>query len=142
MLENLVKKEGVLDNLIGLFNLIENGIKALLQELDVSKLEFSILMHISGTTATQYKIAKKYNISIQRAHQIIKKLIKKEYIIAEEGIINGRAYKKLTIKPEVEIKINEINNQIVNTLKSKKIKYSKLKEFNNLLKMFLNTLGK
>lgn len=142
MLENLVKKEGVLDNLIGLFNLIENGIKALLQELDVSQLEFSILMHISSTTATQYKMAKKYNISIQRAHQIIKKLIKKEYIIAEEGIINGRAYKKLTIKPEVEIKINEVNNQIVSTLKSRKVKYSKLKEFNNLLKMFLNTLGK
>ncbi|MGL5231871.1 MAG: MarR family transcriptional regulator [Fusobacteriaceae bacterium] len=142
MLENLVKKEGVLDNLIGLFNLIENGIKALLQELDVSQLEFSILMHISSTTATQYKMSKKYNISIQRAHQIIKKLIKKEYIIAEEGIINGRAYKKLTIKPEVEIKINEVNNQIVSTLKSRKVKYSKLKEFNNLLKMFLNTLGK
>ena len=142
MLENLVKKEGVLDNLIGLFNLIENGIKALLQELDVSQLEFSILMHISSTTATQYKMAKKYNISIQRAHQIIKKLIKKEYIIAEEGIINGRAYKKLTIKPEVEIKINEVNNQIVSTLKSRKVKHSKLKEFNNLLKMFLNTLGK
>lgn len=142
MLENLVKKEGVLDNLIGLFNLIENGIKALLQELDVSQLEFSILMHISSTTATQYKMSKKYNISIQRAHQIIKKLIKKEYIIAEEGIINGRAYKKLTIKPEGEIKINEVNNQIVSTLKSRKVKYSKLKEFNNLLKMFLNTLGK
>ncbi|MGL5054454.1 MAG: MarR family transcriptional regulator [Fusobacteriaceae bacterium] len=142
MLENLVKKEGVLDNLIGLFNLIENGIKALLQELDVSQLEFSILMHISSTTATQYKMSKKYNISIQRAHQIIKKLIKKEYIIAEEGIINGRAYKKLTIKPEVEIKINEVNNQIVSTLKSRKVKYSNLKEFNNLLKMFLNTLGK
>lgn len=142
MLENLVKKEGVLDNLIGLFNLVENEIKDLLQELAVSQLEFSILMHISNTTATQYKMSKKYNISIQRAHQIIKKLIKKEYIIAEEGIINGRAYKKLTIKPEIEVKINEVNNQIISSLKAKKVKYSSVKEFNNLLKLFLSSLGK
>lgn len=142
MLEKLVKKEGVLENLIGLFNLIEGEIKILLKELAVNQLEFSILVHISNTPTTQYKMSKKYNVSIQRVHQIIKKLAEKEYILAEEGIVNGRVYKKLTIKPEVEEKINGINNQIVSKLKTKKIKYSSLKEFNNLLKLFLSNLGK
>lgn len=140
MLEKLIEKEGVLDNLIGLVNLIEMENHTLLKELDINQLEFSILSHIYRAETTQYKISKKYNISVQRSHQIIKTLVKKEYIITEEGITNGRACKRLTINPEIEIKIDRVNNQMISNLKAKKIKYSSLKEFNNLLKLFLNNL--
>lgn len=138
MLEKLVKNEGVLDNLIALINLVEMENHELFQELEINQLEFSILSHISSAETTQYKISKKYNISVQRVHQIIKNLVKKEYIITEEGITNGRACKKLRINSEIEVKIDEVNNKIISNLKSKKIKYSSLKEFNNLLKLFLN----
>lgn len=137
MLEEQIKEEGVLANFIGLFNLIESGICNILKELSLNQLEFSILAHISYNEVTQYKISKKYNISIQRTHQIVKKLLKKDYITFEEGIINGRVFKKLVIKPEMSEKVEKINNQLINKLKSKKIKYSKLRDFNNLLKIFL-----
>lgn len=138
MLENLIKREGVFDNLIGLVNLLESETRILLEELDITQIEFSILAHISNAETTQYKISKKYNISVQRAHQIIKKLVNKEYITAEKGVTNGRACKRLTVKPGIELKVDRVNNLIINNLKTKKIKYSSLKEFNNLLKLFLN----
>ena len=141
MLEKQIKKEGILANFIGLFNLIESETYHILKELSLNQLEFSILVYILNNQVTQYQISKKYNISIQRAHQIVKKLWKKDYITFEEGIINGRVFKTLVIKPGVEIKVENVNNQIINILKGKKIKHSKLRDFNTLLKLFLSDLA-
>lgn len=140
MLEEQIKKEGILGNFIGLFNLIEGEINDIIKELSLNQLEFSILAHISHNEVTQYKISKKYNISVQRTHQIVKKLLKEEYITFEKGVINGRVFKTLIIKPEISEKVEKINNQIISSLKGKKIKHSKLRDLNSLLKLFLSEL--
>ena len=133
------KQEEILTNLIAVFNLFEKEVHNLLKELELNYLEFSILVYISKNEMTQYKIAKKYKISVQRVHQIIKKLVKKNYIETNESIKNGRTTKNLICTLKLE-KIDEINNKIINQFKEKSIKSKNLKDFNQSLKFFIEHL--
>lgn len=142
MLANQVKNGGVLQKFISLNNFIQGEIKEILRNTELNYLEYSILIAISQGIATQYKISKEYNISIQNSHRIIKLLLKKEYITFEERLLNGRVSKFLTIKPEVEKIIENVNNKIADKLKTKKIKYSELIKFNDILKFFLYELSR
>lgn len=140
MLEKQIKEKGILANLITLINLIEEDISELLEDLNISYFEYSILNNILiNPETTQYEISKKYNISIQRAHQIRKKFEKESYILMQEEIKNGRTIKKLLVNEEIKKKIEEINNKIINRAKTKKIKYKKLEQLNTLLKELIES---
>lgn len=140
MLEKQIKEKGILANLITLINLIEEDISELLEDLNISYFEYSILNNILiNPETTQYEISKKYNISIQRAHQIRKKFEKESYILMQEEVKNGRTIKKLLVNEEIKKKIEEINNKIINRAKTKKIKYKKLEQLNTLLKELIES---
>lgn len=140
MLEEQVKKNGILGNLITLSNLVEKEINGLLGKLGLNYLEYSILVSVLNNETTQYRIAKKYNISIQRSHQIIKKLKKKTYIIAVEEKKGGRLLKNLFVAPEINKKIDDVNIKIKDKLENKKINYENLEEFNDILKTLIGRL--
>ncbi|MGL5055643.1 MAG: hypothetical protein ACRC54_08220 [Fusobacteriaceae bacterium] len=140
MLEKQIKEKGILANLITLINLIEEDISELLEGLNISYLEYSVLNNILITPkTTQYEISKRYNISIQRAHQIIKKFEREAYIVMQEEVKSGRTIKKLLVNEEVRKKIEEINNKIINRAKTKKIKPKKLELLNTLLKELIES---
>lgn len=140
MLEEQVKKNGILGNLITLSNLVEKEINGLLGKLGLNYLEYSILVSVLNNETTQYRIAKKYNISIQRSHQIIKKLKKKTYIIAVEEKKGGRLLKNLFVAPEINKKIDDVNIKIKDKLENKKINHKNLEEFNDILKILIGRL--
>lgn len=140
MLEKQIKEKGILANLIALINLIKEDISGLLEELNLNYLEYSILNNILINPKTsQYAISRKYNISIQRAYQIIKKFKRESYILVQEEVKSGRTIKKLLVNDEVKKKIGEINNKIINRAKIKKIEHDKLEQLNILLKELIES---
>ncbi|MGL5657002.1 MAG: MarR family transcriptional regulator [Fusobacteriaceae bacterium] len=139
-MKNQVAKNGILGNFITLYNLVESEINGLLEKLGINYLEYSILVSISKIETTQYAISKKYNISTQRVHQIIKKLKKKTYISAIEEIKGGRILKKLFLNQNIKNRINEINNKIIDKLENKKVSSEELEEFNSILKILISRL--
>lgn len=141
MLESKIESECILTELIILSNLVKGEIKEILKEISINHVEFCILTHILQCETTQYKISKKFNISIQRVHHIINNLEKKNYIISTEGIDNGRSFKSLATTSDIETKIYEINYRIVQKFKAQKLQYKNLYDFNNLLNLFLDRIS-
>lgn len=137
MLKLQIEEKEILANLIAVFNLVEKELYDLVDELGLNYLEFSILVYISNNDATQYKISKRFRISIQRAYQIVKKLLKKDYIEAKIEKTNGRASKSLFTNLKSEKKIEEVNNEIINKFTPKKIDSQNLEDFNSLIKKFI-----
>lgn len=137
MLEKQIKKSGIFTNLISLSNLLDTEIKKLSKELSISYFELSVLVYISQQETTQYKISKKYSTSIQRSHQITKKLIGKGYVTTSKDFNNGRILKKLFINSEVEKILNQVNNRIVGKLKAQKITYGNLSKLDEILEVIL-----
>lgn len=139
MLALQIKEKEILLNFIAMFNLIEKELKELLGEMELNYLEFSVLVYISKNEASQYRIAKKYKISLQRTHQIVKKLLESGYIDAREEKKNGRITKKLFLTKNIE-EIGKVNDGIIKICKNKKISSKNLKDFNRLLMLFINQL--
>lgn len=139
MLSSQIKEKEILANLIAVFNLFEQELRDLLKELELNCLEFSILVYISKNEVTQYRIAKKYKVSVQRVHQIVRTLLGKNYIKTTEEIKNGRIIKNLICTLKLE-KIEEINDKIIKKFKEKNIKSKNLKDFNQSLKFFIEHL--
>lgn len=137
MLKLQIEEKEILINLIAMFNLLEKELCDLVEKLGLNYLEFSILVYISNNDVTQYKISKKFKISIQRAYQIVKKLLKKDYIEAKIEQTNGRASKSLFTNLKSEKKIEEVNNEIISRFIKKKIDPQNLEDFNSLIKKFI-----
>lgn len=104
MLANQVKNAGILRSMISLNNLIQEEIKVVLSEFPINYLEYSILTYVSQNILTQYKIAKEYNMSVQRINQIISSLEKIEFVEKKEIKINGRIAKEIIITTKGEKK--------------------------------------
>ncbi|MGL5657348.1 MAG: MarR family transcriptional regulator [Fusobacteriaceae bacterium] len=137
MLKLQIEEKEILINLIAMFNLLEKELCDLVEKLGLNYLEFSILVYISNNDVTQYKISKKFKISIQRAYQIVKKLLTKDYIEAKIEQTNGRASKSLFTNLKSEKKIEEVNNEIISRFIKKKIDPQNLEDFNSLIKKFI-----
>lgn len=137
MLKLQIEEKEILINLIAMFNLLEKELCDLVEKLGLNYLEFSILVYISNNDVTQYKISKKFKISIQRAYQIVKKLLTKDYIEAKIEQTNGRASKSLFTNLKSEKKIEEVNNEIISRFIKKKIDAQNLEDFNSLIKKFI-----
>lgn len=141
MLANQVKNAGILRSMISLNKLIQEEIKIVLSEFPINYLEYSILTYASQNVVTQYKIAKEYNMSVQRINQIISTLEKIEFIIKKEVKINGRIAKEIIITTKGEKKIKKINEKVTKILETKDIDANLLNSFDKSLKVFLENLS-
>lgn len=141
MLANQVKNAGILRSMISLNNLIQEEIKVVLSEFPINYLEYSILTYVSQNILTQYKIAKEYNMSVQRINQIISSLEKIEFVEKKEIKINGRIAKEIIITTKGEKKIKKINDKVIKMLEMKDIDANLLSSFDKSLKVFLENLS-
>lgn len=138
-MENQIKNEGILRNLIILSNLLEEQVEVFLNNLGINFIEFSILNYISNESTTQYELSKEYEISLQRISQIITKLEKYKYITKNEQIRNGKLIKILKIEPEMEKQIEKVNDYIIE-ISNLKVNKDNLEVFSKTLKILVKNL--
>lgn len=139
MLENQIKNEGILKNLIVLNNLVQKEIEFFLYKFAINYTEYSILSYISQCTPTQYRISKEYVISIQRVNQIITKMKNYGYVKKIDSIKNGKIVEVLDLSPEMKNEIEEINNRLIE-IATKKVDSENLGELNESLKILIGNL--
>ncbi|MGL5054437.1 MAG: hypothetical protein ACRC54_01965 [Fusobacteriaceae bacterium] len=138
-MENQIKNEGILRNLIILSNLLEEQVEIFLENLGINFIEFSILGYIAKGSPTQYELSKEYEISLQRMSQIITKLEKYKYISKNEQVRNGKLIKILKIEPAMEKQIDKINDHIIE-ISNLKVNKENLEVFNKSLKILVKNL--
>lgn len=138
-MENQIKNEGILRNLIILSNLLEEQVENFLENLGINFIEFSILRNIAKENPTQYELSKEYEISLQRMSQIVTKLEKYKYISKNEQVRNGKLIKILKIEPEMEKQIEKINDYIIE-ISNLKVNKDNLQVFSKSLKILVNNL--
>lgn len=139
MLDNQIKNEGILKNLIILNNLVQKEIEFFLDKIGINYTEFSILTYIAKNNPTQYGIAKEYKISIQRINQIVIKLKKYGYIKKVEKWKNGKKVEVLDVEVKMQNQVEEINNYIVEIAK-KKVDSKNLTHLNKELQILIDSL--
>lgn len=141
ILENQIKNEGILRSLIILNNLVQKEIEFFLYKFAINYTEFSILSYISQNNPTQYRIAKEYDISIQRINQIVIKLQKYGYVKKIDIVKNGKVAQVLDTEQKMKSQIEEINNSLIK-ISQEKIDSLNLIALNKSLKILINDLRK
>lgn len=142
MLKNKMGNAGFLINLISLNNLLQKRIKLILREFAINYLDYSILVYSSQNLATQYKIAKIYNISVQRINQIMSNLEKGEYIIKKEMFANGRVVKEIIVTEKGKRVIKKVNSELIEKVQLNDISFDMVNSFEKVLKSLLDDLPK
>lgn len=142
MLKNKIGNAGVLRNLISLNNLLQKRIKLILREFTINYLDYSILVYSNQNSVTQYKIAKMYNISVQRINQIMSNLEKGEYVTKKEMFSNGRVVKEIVVTEKGKRVIKKVDNELIEKVQLNDISFDMVNSFEKVLKSLLDDLPK